>query len=436
MTYGNRHYDRERRASVRHRPGRRRRGSSGRRLIAFVIAVVVSIAVGTVAYMAIAVRLGEVAAGPGAKPAITDLADGHLAHLQGRGHKTSRWPHRSSGHPGPSSPASSHPAPSSASPSSPASASDPPSSSPSSPSAAPSSPSSSTPGSCASSAVSFAVGSRSWPDCTNTGAPAGQALKSLNSPDPTGDGNSTVTNITKDGTVINGVNLTGGIDVWANNVTIENSRISADSWWGINLREGYSNLKVLHCTIVGQPGRGPDNGGEDYGVSSAGGYVEIGWSDISEFGEGISLGTGDVHDSYVHDLQAFIPDGSSSYEHLDALISDGGSGLTVEHNTMLDQFSPQKGASASIGLFDDSQAVTDTTVTDNFIAGGAFALYPGGGSTSQGITVTDNVFSTMYWSGSGYYGPDATEYWHGGSGNTWSGNTWADGSAVGKTVSP
>jgi hypothetical protein len=98
-----------------------------------------------------------------------------------------------------------------------------------------------------------------------------------------------------------------------------------------------------------------------------------------------SLSTGYIHDNYVHDLQSFIPDGSSSYEHLDDLISDGGSGLTVTHNTMLDQFSPQLGASASIGLFDDSSPVTNTTVNDNFMAGGAFALYPGGGSSSQGI---------------------------------------------------
>jgi hypothetical protein len=284
--------------------------------------------------------------------------------------------------------------------------------------------------------VVFAAGSETWPNCADTGAPAAQTMSSVTSPGPSGDGSSTVTNITKDGTVINGLNLTGSIDVWANNVTIENSRINADSWWGINLRDGFQNLKILHCTIVGLPGRGPDNGGEDYGVSSSGGYVEIGWTDISRFGEGISLSSGYIHDNFVHDLQSFIPDGSSSYEHLDDLISDGGSGLNVVHNTMLDQFSPQLGASASIGLFDDSSAVTNTTVTDNFMAGGAFALYPGGGSSSAGISVTNNVFSTMYWADGGYYGADATEYWHSGSGNNWSGNTWADGAHAGKAVSP
>lgn len=291
-------------------------------------------------------------------------------------------------------------------------------------------------GSCATSSAVFAAGSRSWPNCTNTGVPAGLNLRNLNSPDPTGNGNSTATTITKSGTVISGVNLTGSIDVYANNVTIENSRINARNWWGINLRTGYSGLRVLHCTIIGLPGKGPDNGAEDYGVSSAGGQVEIGWSDISEFGDAISLGTGDIHDNYVHNLQSFIPAGASTYNHDDALISDGGSGLTIDHNTMLDQFSPQKGASASIGLFNDGSPVTNVTVHDNFIAGGAYALYPGGGSSSKNIVITDNVFSTIYWSGGGYYGPDASSYWHTGSGNTWSGNVWADGPKAGREVQP
>ena len=258
----------------------------------------------------------------------------------------------------------------------------------------------------------------------------------MNSPGPTGDGNSTGTEITQNGTVINGVNLTGSIDVYANNVTIENSRINADSWWGINLRDGYTNLKVVHCTIVGLAGKGPDNGAEDYGVSSSGGNVEVGWSDISGFGDAVSMGTGYVHDNYVHDLAVFQPAGSSGYNHDDAFISDGGSGLTIEHNTMLDQVPVNEGASASIGLYEDSSPVTDVTVTDNFMAGGAYALYPGGGSSSQDISITNNVFSTMYWPQSGYYGPDAGEYWHDGSGNSWSGNTWADGPHAGQAVSP
>ncbi|MGO9845607.1 MAG: hypothetical protein ACLPKT_03100 [Methylocella sp.] len=43
--------------------------------------------------------------------------------------------------------------------------------------------------SCTSSHAVFAVGARTWPDCTDTGMPAGTASRPMNSPGPTGDGN-------------------------------------------------------------------------------------------------------------------------------------------------------------------------------------------------------------------------------------------------------
>jgi hypothetical protein len=272
-----------------------------------------------------------------------------------------------------------------------------------------------------------------FPDATNTGPTGCLSYQNMS-------GN---TEITADNTVISCVRLSGSFDVYANNVTIENSIITSENWWGINLRSGYGNLRVLHDTITGVAGQGLDNGGEDYAVSnSSAGQIEIGWSNISDFGDALSLGNGDVHDNYVHGLQSFIPlcgNGPCSYyEHTDDLISDGGdgAGLTVRHNTMFNQMTPQQGASAAIGLFADSGPVSNTTVDDNLIAGGAYALYPGGGSSSSNIVITGNHFSTIYWPGSGYYGADATSYWHSGGGNVWSGNIWDDGPHAGQAVQP
>jgi hypothetical protein len=252
------------------------------------------------------------------------------------------------------------------------------------------------------------------------------------------------TEIRTDGSVINCVQLTNGaFDIYANDVTIQNSIIIANNWWAINQRSGYSGLKVLHNKITGVPGQGPDNGGEDYGISESGsGPLEVGWNDISEFGDAISVGDGDVHDNYVHDVQAYVPlcgnNPCSYYQHTDDIISDGadGAGLVVRHNTMFNQTTTQMGASAAVGLFADNGPVTNATVEDNLIAGGAYALYPGGGAASSNIVVINNHFSTLYWSGGGYYGPDATTYWHTGSGNVWSGNVWDDGPNVGQTVDP
>jgi hypothetical protein len=258
----------------------------------------------------------------------------------------------------------------------------------------------------------------------------------MTSPAPTGSGNGYVTQITKNGTVIDDVNLTGSFDVWADNVTIENSRITTTNWWGINLRQGFTGLRVLHDTIIGVPGRGLDNGGEDYGVSSSGGTVEVGWTNIAEVGEGLSMDSGYIHDDYVHDLQAFVPQGASDYEHTDDVISDGGSGLTVEHNTLLNQLPANLGASASVGLYADNGPPSHDVVEDNFIAGGSYAIYPGGPSGTHGIVVENNVFSTMYWSGSGIYGPVPDSYWDAGGGNLWAGNVWAADSTLGREIQP
>jgi hypothetical protein len=289
---------------------------------------------------------------------------------------------------------------------------------------------------CRSAAASFeACG---FPTAATTGwASAGtRSLTKLSSPAPTGAGSSYTTNITTDGAVISGVDMTGAFDVFADNVTIKNCRITTKNWWGINQRSGHSGLKVVNCTIAGVPGRGLDNGGETYGISNSGGAMEAAHNDISGFAEGISSGTGYFHDNYIHDLQSYVPQGSSQPAHTNALISSGGSGLRVMHNTLLNWMPPTAGGSGSLGLFNDGDAVTNVTVSGNWIAGGGYCVYPGGGSSSSNVVITGNYFSTQFFGGCGYYGADATTYWHTGGGNIWQGNVWANGRHAGRPVAP
>ena len=84
---------------------------------------------------------------------------------------------------------------------------------------------------------------------------------------------------------------------------MENSIILSSSWWGIFQRPGYHGLRVLHDTITGDPRNGPDSGGEDIGVWNLGGSIQIGYSNISQFGGGVGIVTGDLYDSYLHDEQ-------------------------------------------------------------------------------------------------------------------------------------
>ncbi|MEU6230865.1 hypothetical protein [Streptomyces sp. NPDC047042] len=236
--------------------------------------------------------------------------------------------------------------------------------------------------------------------------------------------------IRTDGLVIRGWDITGTLDIYANNVTVIDSKITSNSWWGINLRPGYSGLKVLHSTITAVPGKGPDNGGVDYAVSNMGvSSIEVGWCDVSVFGDALSMGQGNLHDNYVHDIVPFINLGGE-WQHTNTVISGGGNTgqLIIRHNTLLNATSLKQGASGSIGLFADTGVVRNVTVDDNWIAGGAYALY-GGSTGATGIRVTDNIFSTEYHPASGGYGVVA--HWNaGGAGNVWSNNRMSDGRLV------
>ncbi|WP_203731175.1 hypothetical protein [Streptomyces sp. SID12501] len=232
------------------------------------------------------------------------------------------------------------------------------------------------------------------------------------------------------GLVIRGQDITGTLDIYANNVTVIDTRITSDNWWGINLRPGFSGLKVLHSTITAVPGKGPDNGGVDYAVSNMGvSSIEVGWCDVSVFGDALSMGQGNLHDNYVHDIEPFINLGGE-WQHTNTVISGGGNTghLIIRHNTLLNPTSLKQGASGSIGLFADTGVVRNVTVDDNWIAGGAYALY-GGDTGATGIRVTDNIFSTEYHPASGGYGVVA--HWNaGGAGNVWSNNRMSDGRLV------
>jgi hypothetical protein len=116
--------------------------------------------------------------------------------------------------------------------------------------------------------------------------------------------------------------------------------------------------------------------------------------------------------------------------HTDSFISSGDDtgGLTLRHNTLINQDPVDKGASASVGLFPDDGPVANSTVDDNWMAGGAYAFY-GGDSGSHGIVVTNNVFSLEISPNGGLYGFVAK--WNAkGAGNVWSGNRTSSGQPV------
>jgi hypothetical protein len=227
--------------------------------------------------------------------------------------------------------------------------------------------------------------------------------------------------VTKDGTVIDGLDVRGDITVEADNVTIRNTRVRGqDDYWGILQRAGHSGLRVEESEIFGN-GRVRTQ----FGILNQGKLLTVRRVDIHTISNGIATDQGLIEDSYLHDPKYYPED------HTDMIMSMGtrapGTQLVIRHNTVINTLD-QTGA---IALFQDFGVVRDVTVEGNLLAGGGWSLYAGAGSkgTSSNIKVIDNVFSRMVWPKGGYAGPVA--YWDAdGPGNVWRGNTWKDGGVV------
>jgi hypothetical protein len=260
------------------------------------------------------------------------------------------------------------------------------------------------------SASASASAERAWPGPDNTGVPEGVALRKSES-----------IRVTKDGTVIDGVEVTGYITVEADDVTIRNTRVrGTKGWWGILQREGRTGLTVEDSEVFG-------NGKQrtQFGILNQGKLLTVRRVDIHTISNGILTQQGLVEDSYLHDPKYY------SGDHTDMIMSTGppaaGTELVIRHNTVINTLD-QTGA---IALFQDFGVVRDVTVEGNLLAGGGWSLYAGAGvkGTSSNIKVIDNVFSRRVFPKGGSAGP--VSYWDSdGPGNLWRGNRWENGETV------
>jgi hypothetical protein len=223
--------------------------------------------------------------------------------------------------------------------------------------------------------------------------------------------------VRQDGTVLDGLDLTGSIDIYANNVVIRNSRISGTNWWGVHLREGYANLTVEDCEIFGDGVHQMQ-----YGIASSGGFVTARRNNVHVISNGIDVPVGLIEDNFVHDPKFYPGD------HIDMIMSEGGApsgtSLTIRRNTAVNTLD-QTGA---VALFADWGPQHDVTVEHNLLVGGGYSLY-GGADGSSNLRVVSNVFSRKVWPDGGHFGPVA--HWDAaGRGNVWQDNAWEDGTPI------
>lgn len=255
-----------------------------------------------------------------------------------------------------------------------------------------------------------------FPDRTTTGVPDGVSLRQSGSLE-----------VTEDGAVVENLLIVDGdIEVWADDVTIRNVRItssSEDLLWGILQRSGHSGLVVEDSEIFGGEG-----GHVAAGITNHGGMITIRRVEIYHVSDAVNTETGLLADSYLHSPAHVAGDHNDMVQANGGAV--GGHGLRIVGNTIINDRS-QTGA---ISLFDNFSAVRDVVIERNFLAGGGYTIYGGGtregGSDPTDIVIRDNVFSREIFDDGGFYGPVA-HFDRSAPGNVWSGNVWhEDGSPV------
>jgi len=201
-----------------------------------------------------------------------------------------------------------------------------------------------------------------FPDETTTGVPAGTVLKRSGS-----------LTITKAGTVVDGLEITGTVTVVADNVTIKNTRIKNTG--SIPIRNKGKNLLIEDTEIDGQ-GKGiPAVAYNKYTLRRV---------NIHHVGEGPRIAGGNVtiEDSYLHH---FVQIGSN---HTDVIQAVSGSNIVLRHNN-LQAYNPDTGTkgNAAYQFGEDDGPLRSCLVEGNYMNGGNYTVN-GGGSGTRGAQCT------------------------------------------------
>lgn len=238
------------------------------------------------------------------------------------------------------------------------------------------------------------------------------------------------------GEVLKNVTTAFPITVTAPDVTIDNVRMvgALTGEPGISLEPAANNTTIEHTLIRGT---NATSGTMLVAIKDVEGTPVTGTvvdaDNISFVSSGVQIYDGTIENSYIHDL------GNTGTEHLEDYNSTGNDGFPVliQHNTLLNP-SAQTAAIYEGADFSPSQNIT---ATDNLLAGGGYTVYGGGVGVGahadpSGIVFTNNIFSSIYFSTYGRFGPDAY-YSTTAPGDMWSGNKADNGTAAGgATINP
>lgn len=242
--------------------------------------------------------------------------------------------------------------------------------------------------------------------------------------------------VTTDGAVIEGLDISGTIDVKANNVTVRNVRARGYASTNvIRLHPGFHHLLVEDAEVVAlasptDPTKGP--------VGAIGGngakHMTVRRTEVSGYADGIKLENGTPEDPSIYELNyVHMSKPAGSAKHLDGMQGSMDSYVTVRHNVIDADIGKGGNAAVFMQAWNGAKCehIYSNTVHGNYLRGGNYTVYleggkdQCGGDTGQWVhdyRLTDNVFEGGYRYGHVRFGNKAE--------TTISGNVDQDGQPV------
>lgn len=216
-----------------------------------------------------------------------------------------------------------------------------------------------------------------------------------------------VTEITKAGTVIDGMDIGCGLLIRADNVTISRSRVSADAQLPVRTEDGRTGVRIVDVEIAGRPG-------------CIAGIGYMGWTalrvDIHGCGDGVRIENGStLQDSWIHAFWDGTKDGKQiDTPHHDGAQSTGGSDIVIRHNRI---DNPHDQTSCVL-IGNEFGTPSNILIENNYLDGGNYSVYLAPTGTNR--VIRNNTFTRNH-----VYGPTSI-----GGQYVWTGNHYTDGAPV------
>lgn len=213
-----------------------------------------------------------------------------------------------------------------------------------------------------------------FPDAGTTGVPQGVELQ------PSGS-----ITVTQDGSVVEGLHVTGEIKIAANNVTIRNTLVRTDTpTYPIHVTDGVTGALIEHVEV--------DNmGSTGKGIYFDGGSGTVRYANIHSAEDGIRISADDVtvEYSYIHDL--FRHEGG----HHDSIQIRRGDDITLRGNNLqiyVASTDDPMNAALQIGSLVGDDPISNLLVEDNLMNGGNFTINGGGRGEVDSAVYRGNRF--------------------------------------------